>query len=396
MLSSIKSIIHKNLFFAALAAGAVLAVVGIQVSSDAVTGSVAVGEEFEGIAKSSMKFPKAENRVDLINKIEGTGNADNPATTKKDSITPETAKRLLHEASLITNIGEQASAYRKIIQNLCAAGFAEQAWQMILAEPGYNRGSQLWAFFASAEMDLAVCSARVSSLYDAEEKSNALATYFGANSARSPNMLDDPIFQMMTEKLAKTDPNVLTKIVGEGLRNRYDHAKTDEEREKVNQLLIEMHSKKLVSNEVLSTMIIRNSDQKDGFELWPWISDSSMGATSVENMESNVRASVIQGMVFIDASRALNQIVASKGEAANYDLSLGLTEWARYHPKAANDWYQNQRWKLTQVQQDSAAKSFAMLALSFKELQGAESWADQIQDADLRNSIQAEIRLQQN
>ncbi|MBC7979724.1 MAG: hypothetical protein H7Y36_04085 [Armatimonadetes bacterium] len=305
---------------------------------------------------------------------------------KESTITPEIAKALMAEAASLINIAEQEDVYRDVIKRLCEAGYTDEAWRLILSDPGSNRSAQLWAFFSSAAIDSKTCSGYIAGLFDPNEKEGAIVAFAVKNFDKFPSIYEDSNFSRILQELTARNPNTLRELIGDGLRSRFDHCASNEEKEKINQMLLDFHSKNLVSDDVLAGMLVRNR-QKSPFDLWSWISDSSVGLGESPNFEAEVRTGIIQRMVFENPTNALAKISSSSGNGADADLFTGLSQWAQNNPRAANDWYLSQRVKLTESQQDSAAKAFAMLALGYQETQVAESWANQIQNDEIRNTI---------
>lgn len=307
----------------------------------------------------------------------------------KSGMTLERARERFEQASAITDIQQQALIYRETIRELCRAGYIQEAWDMMLQEPGYSRDSQICAFFLTAPLDLKDCSEKIALLQSSGEKKTALEYYLAKNFDQYPGILEKPDFKRIMENLRESDPDALAGILSTAVRTRFDSS-DESEKEKLNQIVRNLHSEKRLSNDDFANMVARNLG-KPVSELWGWIEGSSMGMDKPEGYAGQMRGGILAGMVTENPPEALTRIAASTGEAASYDLRLGLTTWAKSSPQAANEWYEAQRARLTQPQQDAAAEAFAALALEYRELDGAETWANQISNQEIRKSVLEKI-----
>jgi hypothetical protein len=369
----------RKFIFATLGILAIALVLKVAVSDETTNAS--------DLRKESQPRPNASESARSLTRSETAASRANRATrTSEEPINPQSAAVAFGEAAEIKDVLEQANKYREIIKELCEAGYTWEAWELIIQEPGYNRDSQIWAFFFSANLDNRKSFELIRDLSDPKERQGALQAYLARNPDNLPAILADAEFQRLTQEMTGTYPNALVDVIGGSLRANFDAASTDEEKEKAMSMIVELHSKNLVSNEVLATMIVRNRD-KNPFDLWSWISESTMGSGEFGNDETAVRKGIIQGMVFEDAEKALTEISTNSGKSGDSDLFVGLGILAENNPKAANNWYLSQKSNLTSSQQDHAAKAFAMVALRYGESQNAENWANQISNPDLRKSV---------
>lgn len=304
-------------------------------------------------------------------------------------LAPDAARAELQKAELITNLLDQVKAYMEITRRLCEAGYFEEAWQMILNEPGANRSAQLGVFFSLTPLDFRLCVSKIENLPDSVEKKVAIQSYLGGHFQQFSKLMEDINFKRMTQELSESDPNALASIIAGGLRISFDAA-SESEKEEINKFVLEYHSQNLISDFDFSTMVTRNAS-KPPFELWSWISDSSMGVKHPESFEGQLRTAIVQNMVLEDAPKALSEFSASREKSSAADLYSGLSQWASMDSKAANAWYLSNRFRLTEDQQDAAAKTFSTLALTYGETEGAESWANKINNVDLRKSLLEKI-----
>lgn len=118
-----------------------------------------------------------------------------------------------------------------------------------------------------------------------------------------------------------------------------------------------------------------------------------MGTGNPESFEGQVRRSIVSAMVSENATAALSKIAVGNSNSAVGDLYFGLSEWAAMDSKAASNWYMSEKDSMSGDLQDSAARSFSMLALSYGELQGARTWANEIKDDGLRQFLLEKIGI---
>jgi hypothetical protein len=316
--------------------------------------------------------------------------SERTAKPEKPVMEPNEARKRLKAAASISDLLEQEKAYRAIMAELCEAGHTEEAWATILPEAGRNRDVQIARFFFSASLDPQSFSAKLASLDDASEKKSALTSYLARSAEQYAEILESPEFKPVADELQKNDPNFLADVLGEAKRVKYDTSDDPAMKENIMGMIRDLHSKGLISNLDFAGMVARNI-KKDPFELWSWVASSPMGIDDPSGFEGQLREGVVAGMVSKDAEGALARISADTGSSATRDLYTGLSRWASNNPKAANNWYLREGTKLNQLQQDSAARAFATVALELREMDGAEDWANRISDPATRDSILQKI-----
>ncbi len=201
-------------------------------------------------------------------------------------------------------------------------------------------------------------------------------------------ILENPGFEKIVEELVEVDPDALAEILGSASRTSFVKSNNDTQKEKINEMILDLYSKDLILDNDLAGMVVRNAD-RDPFDLWSWISNSEMGVTKPKTFEGQVRSGVVRRLVERDAPKALAEISAN--ESATTELAQAITVWGKNSPQKANEWYINERVNLTQAQQDASASAFANLALDYFEHSGAETWANQINDPEIRDALLAKI-----
>ena len=301
-------------------------------------------------------------------------------------MTPQRAKELFAEAATMKNIQEQARLYRNTMAELCLAGYTKEAWEMMLSDPGYNRDSQVGAFFLNAHLGYIDLVNKISELGSSREKESALGCIFARNINRYNTLLEDPLFMESVAQASGDNPDALAKAIGKGLRIGIDLASNDSEREEATQSAVELYSEGMISDENFSYILSRNMS-KSPFSLWEWISDSSLGRSDPESFEGKMRQGIIDSMINEDAPEALSQLATNSGDLGLENLYDGLYSWAFQSPIDASRWYQQKSSNLDSGQQDITAKVFADLAIFHGEYDGALSWAQDIKDSTLREEV---------
>ena len=308
---------------------------------------------------------------------------------------PEQARKLLDAASKETDMGKQAHVFRTVIKELCEAGFHKEAWDMIISTPGFSRDSQIFAFFYYAEIDLAQFAIKYDTLNDTSEKKNALGSYLGRNLEKYPAIMDE--LKPYTQLVLSDDPGALSDIMGKALRIRYDTSGDEALHQKIVDHTLELHQEGVLSDTELSYMMTRNLRNREPRELWSWVSDSTFGIDEPESYPGQLRAGIVQRMVMSDPVETLSQMINNPAEPAAYDLAVALSTWTSKDPTAANGWYIQNKDQLSQIQLDVSAYAFAESALELREFDGSESWANQIENEDMRNEALENIsRKKQN
>lgn len=245
---------------------------------------------------------------------------------------------LLRKAALLTNIKERTEAYKDIIRRLCESGYYNEAWDAIVEDPGVNRNAQIAMFFLMAPLDLGSCLAKMNLLSDSIEKETALSFFLTGHFDQISRNLEDSRFKSAIESLLSSNPNALIEIIGSSVRNKFDLSASEIEKEEINNVALDLFSKKLISGADFATIIARNGD-KDPVELWSWISNSSMGFENPDAFEGQARNAIIQAMVRQNSGEMMDSLKNAANEFSGSDLSSALKYWTLMDSKAANDWY---------------------------------------------------------
>ncbi len=309
-------------------------------------------------------------------------------------VTPERAKIYVKEIEAIENIDHRAFAYIKLIRSLCESGYDLEAWEIISDEPGIVRTKQISAYFYNSSLGVDHAMEKIKFVEDPLEQTEALQSMIGGNFEKFHELLNHPDFVALTNKLVAENPESLASILNEGLGFAYGEA-DEENKEIVTQTFLDLRSKGLIRDNDLALMVARNSSSQKGWELWDWVADSSMGRDNPESFAGQTRESLLNGVISADAPRALEKIVSSKSDQSLGNLYDGFQLWASKEPNVAYEWYSDKKSQLTADQRDMTAKSFADLALNHGELSGAESWALQIENLEVREEILRKINPSQ-
>lgn len=99
---------------------------------------------------------------------------------------------------------------------------------------------------------------------------------------------------------------------------------------------------------------------------------------------SQIRKAFIKDMVKKDADKSLDVISSTPGAIATRDLADAIEGYGIQAPVRANQWFLDNRSKLSQPQLDAVAAGFFKVALDDLEEAGATAWMNQIQDPDMK------------
>ncbi|QJE96799.1 hypothetical protein [Luteolibacter luteus] len=324
---------------------------------------------------------KGANRNGLTDRSESARKRRD--SEKSDDITPDEARKLLSAARENPDIMRRSADCISIIGRLCAAGYTEEAWSMIEEGPGQVRDSELVRFFKAAGLSPAEMISKVENLPYKGEAFNALRGYFSSlDPASTSALLADPSFKEFIRKLDESSPGVLGRAISASLTGRLAFSGSTAEKMAARDLAMRYHADGVL-NDGQFVQILKADETGDSFDKWALVANALPNPGRGSDA-ATLRKDVIEGMVNADAPKALQQLAKVPGRQGFLDLLAGVKKWGNMDPSAAAQWFQTSRNGLNQTQRDSVAMAFYQLALDAGEPEGAEQWAGEISNAQLK------------
>lgn len=112
---------------------------------------------------------------------------------------------------------------------------------------------------------------------------------------------------------------------------------------------------------------------------------------AVENELIKLERSKIAGQIKSQPVKVMNSLVENGTRGDPLQIQAGLSQWFKNDIEGAWTWYESNRSKLTNDQQDAAAKAFVTEALLVDDRLTAAKWMDQIKNQAVRVQMQRVI-----
>jgi hypothetical protein len=305
---------------------------------------------------------------------------------------PAYAAARLEQARGIANMMQRGMACRKIIQELCQAGYVGEAWELIDKDHGKVRSLELDAFFGSKMVDLATFEARFKELGDKDEVWHAM------NARMLTYKIGDLVKALMSQQvdrqylaLKDLDPDAFSNSVFNRLHSTLPDIPVPEREARLSDA-IALQQKGLLRPEEPVRLLGIMGDY-DVFKKWRTFSDYT-GRTDFGDKSGFVditREQFIGQMFRESPSQSIDLILKSEGTAGARDLKVAVQQWSELDSRGAAEWYEKNASTLSPEKQSSAASGFFGLALNNGELDVARQWANQITEPRAREEALAAI-----
>jgi hypothetical protein len=326
-------------------------------------------------------FEKGAARHGLSGRSESGRKRDNAGTA--DNITPDEARKLLASARENPDVMRRSADCISIIGRLCAAGYVDEAWGMIEGNPGQVRDSELVKFFKSAGLSAPEMISKIESLPFRGEAFTALRGYLSSLDPESISaVLSDSSFKDFIRKLDQSSPGILGRAISTSLMGRLAFPGSAADKLAARDQAVRYHSEGVLNDGQL-VQVLKADETSDSFDKWSVVTNSFPNP-NLRSEAAALRKEVIEGMVNADAPKALGELVKIPGSQGFMDLLAGVKKWGNVDPSAASQWFQTTKSGLNEAQRDSVAMAFYQLSLDSGEPEGAERWAGEIANAELK------------
>lgn len=340
-------------------------------------------------AKKEMRANAADTRASN-SAIIGMELGDYPEINS--SLTPELAKKLKAEFFLReSDIGKRCLFSSMLISQLCENGFTEEAWDMIDREYGDVRGGELGTFFNKANLPLNVLLNKIPALDVHGDKSTAFSAILTRYDLKDlEKLLSSPeMVSFMNQNMKDKFGLQVSGSVSVSIQLAI-HEKSGEEFKNILEIASRFNSSGLLDANDLMLILSKSDRIQNAFEKWD-IVEMVQPVSRYEPDTRRQRDDLIYTMVRSNSSLAMNQILESGGVQKTNDIHAAIRAWTAMDSKGASDWFRANRANLSSENSNKIASAFATEAMNSAELEGAQLWAGQITDAQLRAETLAAI-----
>ena len=282
---------------------------------------------------------------------------------------------MLEESENIVNITERARKSEKIIQDLCLAGFQDEAWSLLTKGQGLVRNYQLTGYFSTAKLTPSQFSEKYDALRRNYESLAALSSWLKQfDTDKVATLLDPQTGDRDIARSRLSDPD----LFGSGL-SLYFHIEMESTDIAKQKEALDLASSFFTSGLMAhdnAQYIIDSPRFHDAFQKWDSINFLSE-VTAPEYLE-DARPGTISQMVRSDPNKAIERIGSSNNP---HYFQLAVGDWGHADSTQAVRWYTNNKSNLDGPMQSAAAYAFFLNALRADELDGAEQWAREIRDS---------------
>lgn len=309
---------------------------------------------------------------------------------KETRVTPGLTRQILGEIYKISDITVRATKSGEAIKALCLAGFPKEAWSLILEDSGFVRNRQLIEYFASADLAPFQFCEKYASLRGNGEAQLSLNSWLG-------NF--DPAEVISILALDKGNPDLLrardsdSELFSSGVAT-YLHGKLYPNNYEQSEAIRNLQQENLlnVASSLLKSGVLHPSSVDsflgvvkfdDPFKKWNYINSISNPATEPFLDGQGGRSETISQMV---ASNAAGTVEKFKTLDNAFYLNKAMESWVSLDSTQARTWYTSNKAKLNPYLQSAAVKAFFQAALNYRELESAQSWAQEIQDGEQKQS----------
>lgn len=310
------------------------------------------------------------------------------------SLTIEKAKKRIASAALLRDSFKRTAELSIIIRELCLTGQFKDAWNLIEANPGQYRSSQIFSFFKSANLSSEMFTEKFQELSLKDEQELALQGHLVSLEGEALTRFLDDLSHLKWTGDSVTARNVLSRALTNALSSKVSMPLEKSDRIAAREAALKLQSQGFMDGSGLAQILKKDAylQPREKWELLTGAVDTFPSAS----LGGLVRKELVESMVESDAEGALAAIGQRGSEKqAHVDLFNALKKWGVVDSVAANHWFTENQAGMDQVQRDASARAFFELALTYGEPDGAEQWALKVQDAKLKEMLLSKLPKQE-
>ena len=320
-----------------------------------------------------------------------------PTVAQKSEITPDEARRLLAEHRGIRDTNLRAKACFDVIEALCRAGYASEAFALIDVEASQVRRWELQALFRNSGWSLDEATQKMKLLVDSGYRgdgTSALSAYCSSLSLtdlqvaiKSPAM-KEYVAYLKQHSDSTFDPlaNALSTYLGGKILN----TNSESDRATHWNAALQLHQEGIIDDSSFVDILKVNTSLST-FEKWQ-VFANSIKDQSEDSFVAEVRDRIVSSMVNQDVEAALGEITKSESPQASAALSTAIQQWLLNEGAGkVSEWYGANKDVLPSSHRDAVAESLLRSALAFGERDAALQWTNEIQNPQLKAENLARI-----
>jgi len=300
-------------------------------------------------------------------------------------MTPERAAEKMREAMAVPQLNVRARMAGEIIRDLCQAGHAAAAWQMIDRAKGQVRDMELMVYFRYGKMKPAELLANVRGLEDGAEVRRALDGYLsGGTLEELHGVMVEPGFAEAFKKLEAGYPPGGKPLLVEIIRDRQSGARTDEDRDTVTKFARKMYDLKVINGSDLMEFVKVN-DFRDIVERWEEI----RALTAAEGIiyVGNPHRQALLRKLMDNPDKGLPVLLPREDEQGRADLLDAVRVWCAIKQEDAEKWVEDHAGGLKPWQREVMYAAAAKAAADRRDDGRAKEWAAKVTDGELRKGL---------
>lgn len=318
-----------------------------------------------------------------------------PKVENTSTLSP--AKRLAAFLASETDINVKGKFVRDLIQELCAAGKTDEAYNLIDKNFGQLRDDGLFAFFHHAKLD-------DNQLLDLMKKENGtdlipvVAGFFNRyNREQLVAILENEKFKTLSTYIQKETPKSnLPALIADAFASLAKGAAKEDILKNYN-IMLDLVEKGTILPWNVYELLKHNKDLSP-FEKWDLVKqlETSNHLFYYYNEQAPLmRRMQIDSIIRSDAVRAMGQILNNQHPNQAVDIENAISSWSQIDAVGISQWYQNNQSKIPQPQRNMIANGFVNQATISREFNSATYWASQISDPTMRQQAIQKIQSDQ-
>lgn len=294
------------------------------------------------------------------------------------------------ERRRIVDVGERSKACAEIIEALCRSGYASDALALIDPSEGRVRTWEIETLFRHCGWEFTEAVDKMKALAQQGvpiDGVSALSAYCKGLSVEdfrtTVNSVSFREYAAYLKQSTRSGIDMIDNVASSYLVGKIQTAGNDAERESYWSTAVDLHAEGLVSDRGLARAIRMNSSLH-AFEKWNAF-QKGIKTESSDDLIKEIRDKIVRDMVERDAAKALSQIARAESAHSTAALATAAEQWLTNEGAAkVNEWYLSNSDHLIPAHRDAFAERFFMTALTFGERDGAQQWADQIINPQLK------------
>jgi hypothetical protein len=302
-------------------------------------------------------------------------------------LNPEQAQALLSKVD-ITNINERGMLSRIVFEALCKSGYSAEAWELVDANAGSVRETQLGTMFAFSKEPVGTLLAHFKQLTEPNERTVAIHGII----SNEYDLINFDYRKLELESAA--DKNALGQALSVKISGTMGSGSSDPDRSR---LLLEK-SISLVKEGILDAgqldAILVRDQSFDVYDKWKLL-DGVQGSVKPNELEA-IQSKLVPYMIESDMARALELITTEQSTKYSVPvLTRAIKRAYSIDPAQSNAWVLNNLATIDPATGQRLIFGIGQVAIANNELQTAQQWADRLLNPGVKQQLLEQIKAAQ-